>query len=87
MNKININEEFALKVRTGRFEGKVQRVIFYNDFKKKLKEIIDNIIDKCADEVKSKSTTILNGAGDEFEIFNHINKSSIFRVKEMINYE
>lgn len=108
-NKININQEFALKVRTGRIEGKLQKYVLYNDFKKVLKRVIDNVVDRCVDEAslkgreynanKDEITDITAEIGGSCYWHGHpedqpipdltveVDKSSILKIKEQIEYE
>lgn len=50
-----------------------------------IKEIVEAVVDKCAEKVKTKSIEKYDNHETYYE--NHIDKQSILQVKQMINYE
>lgn len=58
----------------------------YNDILEAIKEIIEAVVDKCAEEARTKTTSNFDGyeSSDYFEV---VDKDSILQVKQMIDYE
>ena len=61
----------------------------FNNFNDKvrqaIKEIVEAVVDKCAEEAKTKSIEKYDNHETYYE--NHLDKKSILNVKQMISYE